>query len=48
MSSHMARRSCVTILLQKGMPPTTIMKLTVHKDLKTPPSQSPGVCCIFS
>jgi len=35
MSSHMARRSCVTILLQKGMPPTTIMKLTGHKDLKT-------------
>ena len=35
MSSHMARRSCVTILLQRGMPPTTIMKLTGHKDLKT-------------
>jgi len=35
MSSHMARRSCVTILLQKGVPPTTIMKLTGHTDLKT-------------
>jgi len=35
MASHMARRSCVTILLQKGVPATTIMKLTGHKDLKT-------------
>lgn len=35
MSSHMARRSCVTILLQKGIPATTVMKLTGHKDLKT-------------
>ncbi len=35
MASHMARRSCVTILLQKGMAPTTVMKLTGHKDLKT-------------
>lgn len=35
MSSHMARRTCVTILLQKGMPPTTVMKLTGHTDLKT-------------
>ena len=35
MASHMARRSFVTILLQKGLPPTTIMKLTGHKDLKT-------------
>ena len=34
-SSHMARRSCVTILLQKGVPPTTVMKLTGHSDLKT-------------
>lgn len=34
-SSHMARRSCVTILLQRGMAPTTVMKLTGHKDLKT-------------
>jgi site-specific recombinase XerD len=31
----MARRSCVTILLQRGMAPTTVMKLTGHKDLKT-------------
>ena len=35
MSSHMARRSCVTILLQGGIPPTTIMKLTGHTDIKT-------------
>ena len=35
MSSHMARRSCVTILLQRGMPPTTVMKLTGHTDIKT-------------
>jgi integrase len=35
MSSHMARRSCVTILLQRGVPATTVMKLTGHKDLKT-------------
>ena len=35
MASHMARRSCVTILLQRGVPPTTIMKLTGHTDLKT-------------
>jgi site-specific recombinase XerD len=34
-SSHMARRTCVTLLLQKGMPPTTVMKLTGHTDLKT-------------
>lgn len=35
MSSHMARRSCVTILLEWGMAPTTIMQLTGHTDLKT-------------
>ena len=35
MTSHMARRSCVTILLQRGVPATTVMKLTGHKDLKT-------------
>ena len=35
MSSHMARRTCVTILLQRGTPPTIIMKLTGHSDLKT-------------
>jgi len=35
MTSHMGRRTFVTILLQKGVPATTIMKLTGHKDLKT-------------
>jgi len=35
MASHMARRTCVTLLLQHGVPPTTIMKLTGHTDLKT-------------
>jgi integrase len=34
-SSHMARRTFVTILLQRGVPATTIMKLTGHKDLRT-------------
>jgi len=31
----MARRFFVTILFQKGVPVTTIMKITGHKDLKT-------------
>lgn len=35
MASHMARRTCVTLLLEMGVPPTTIMKLTGHTDLKT-------------
>ncbi len=35
MSSHMARRTAVTILLQRGVPPTTIMKLTGHSELST-------------
>lgn len=35
MASHMCRRSCVTILLERGVPPTTIMKLTGHTDLRT-------------
>ena len=35
MTSHMARRTCVTILLQKGVPPTTVMKMTGHSDLRT-------------
>ncbi|MFN8415425.1 MAG: phage integrase SAM-like domain-containing protein [Cytophagaceae bacterium] len=35
MSSHMARRTCVNILLELGTPPTTVMKLTGHADLKT-------------
>lgn len=34
-SSHMARRTCVTILLQENVPPTTVMKLTGHSDLRT-------------
>ncbi len=34
-SSHMARRTFVTILLQRGVPATTIMKLTGHRDLRT-------------
>ncbi len=35
MSSHIARRTCITLMLEKGIPPTTIMKLTGHSDLKT-------------
>jgi len=35
MSSHMARRSGITILLEKGIPPTTVMKLSGHTDVKT-------------
>jgi integrase len=35
MSSHIARRTCITWLLEKNVPPTTIMKLTGHKDIKT-------------
>jgi integrase len=35
MASHMARRTCVTLLLEAGIAPTTIMKLTGHSDLKT-------------
>jgi len=31
----MARRSCVTLLLESGVPATTIMKLTGHKNIKT-------------
>ncbi|TAH21224.1 MAG: hypothetical protein EAZ08_04290 [Cytophagales bacterium] len=34
-SSHSARRTGITLLLQKGVPPTTIMKVTGHEDLKT-------------
>lgn len=33
-SSHTARRSCVTILLAKGVPPSVVMKITGHTDLK--------------
>jgi site-specific recombinase XerD len=35
MSSHMARRSFVTILLQKGIPATTVQKFTGHSDIRT-------------
>jgi len=34
MTSHMARRTCVTILLENGIPATTIMKLTGHTDIR--------------
>lgn len=34
-SSHAARRSCVTILLERGIPATTVMKLTAHSDIRT-------------
>lgn len=34
-SSHAARRSCVTILLERGIPATTVMKLTGHSDIRT-------------
>lgn len=33
--SHTARRSAITIMLEKGISPTTVMKLTGHSDLKT-------------
>ena len=35
MASHMARRTCVTILLHRGIAFTSVMKLTRHKDFKT-------------
>jgi integrase len=34
-SSHTARRTFITIALQNGVPPVTIMKITGHKDLRT-------------
>lgn len=34
-SSHTARRTAVSLLLSKGMPPTVVMKLTGHTDIKT-------------
>ncbi len=34
-SSHTARRTCVSLLLAKGVPPTIVMKLTGHTDIKT-------------
>jgi integrase len=35
MSSHMARRTFVTLLLEKNIPITTIRKITGHKDIQT-------------
>src|SRR5690606_12560519 len=36
MSSHMARRTCVSILLNVfGIPPSLVMEITAHTDLKT-------------
>jgi site-specific recombinase XerD len=34
-SSHTARRTAVSLLLAKGVPPTIVMKLTGHTDIKT-------------
>jgi len=34
-SSHTARRSCVSQLLAKGVPPTIVMKLTGHSSIQT-------------
>ncbi len=34
-SSHTARRTAVSLLLAKGVPPTVVMKLTGHTDIKT-------------
>jgi integrase len=34
-SSHTARRTCVSILLEKGVPPTVVMKLTGHSSIQT-------------
>ncbi len=34
-SSHTARRTSVSLLLAKGVPPTVVMKLTGHSDIKT-------------
>jgi len=35
MSSHMARRTFVTIMLEKGVPITVVQKLTQHSDIRT-------------
>lgn len=35
MSSHMARRTFVTLTIEKGVPLTMIQKITQHSDLKT-------------
>lgn len=34
-SSHTARRTCVSQLLAKGVPPTVVMKLTGHSSIQT-------------
>lgn len=35
MSSHMARRTFVTLMLEKGVPITVIQKITQHSDIRT-------------
>lgn len=35
MSSHTARRTAVTLLLEKGVPATTVMKMTGHSNIRT-------------
>jgi integrase len=35
MSSHMARRTFVTIMLEKGVPITVVQKITQHADIRT-------------
>ena len=35
MSSHMARGTCITLLIRKKMPLPIIQKLTGHSDIKT-------------
>jgi len=35
MSSHMGRRTFVTLMLEKGVPITIVQKLTQHSDLRT-------------
>jgi integrase len=34
-SSHAGRRTFVTLLMEKGVPNTTLMKMTGHSDLRT-------------
>jgi len=34
MSSHMARRTFVTIMLEKGVPITVVQKITQHSDIR--------------
>lgn len=35
MSSHMARRTFVTVMLEKGVPITVVQKVTQHSDIRT-------------